>query len=84
MLFPGGGADIYNSPYERTGKILFNLAVKANSAGDVFPLWGTCLGFQFLSVCGTGGEKIVSSVDGENYSVPLNLSQGRCQSIVIQ
>ncbi|KAL9957118.1 hypothetical protein ACROYT_G038720 [Oculina patagonica] len=76
VLFPGGGADIYNSPYERTGKILFNLAVKANDAGDVFPLWGTCLGFQFLSSLGAGGDKVTSSVDGENYSVPLNLSVG--------
>lgn len=77
VLFPGGGANIYDSPYERTGKILFNLAVKANDAGDVFPLWGTCLGFQFLSSQGAGGGKVTSSVDGENYSVPLNLSVGR-------
>ncbi|RMX57871.1 hypothetical protein pdam_00022834 [Pocillopora damicornis] len=52
VLFPGGGADIYDSPYSRTGNIIFNLAKKANDAGDVFPLWGTCLGFQFLSVQG--------------------------------
>jgi len=76
VLFPGGGANIFDSRYEKTGKILFKLAVKANHAGDVFPLWGTCLGFQFLSVCGAGGENVISSVDGENYSVPLNLSDG--------
>lgn len=76
VLFPGGGANVFNSPYERTGKILFNLAVKANDVGDVFPIWGTCLGFQFLSVLGTGGENVISPVDGENYSVPLNLSEG--------
>ncbi|KAJ7340229.1 hypothetical protein OS493_002961 [Desmophyllum pertusum] len=75
VLFPGGGANVFNSPYERTGKILFNLAVKANDVGDVFPIWGTCLGFQFLSVLGTGGENVISPVDGENYSVPLNLSE---------
>lgn len=76
VLFPGGGADLFDSSYARTGKILFNLAVKANKAGDVFPLWGTCLGFEFLSTCGSGGAQVTSLVDGENYSVPLNLSEG--------
>ena len=77
VLFPGGASDLYDSPYERTGKILFNLSVKANKAGDVFPLWGTCLGFEFLSICGAGGGHIISNVDGENYSVALNLSVGK-------
>jgi len=76
VLLPGGGVSIFDSPFARTGKILFKLAVKANHAGDVFPLWGTCLGFEFLSVCGAGGENVISSVDGEDYSVPLNLSDG--------
>ena len=77
VLFPGGASDLFDSPYERTAKILFNLAVKANKAGDVFPLWGTCLGFQFLSICGAGGGNVTSNVDGENYSVNLNLSVGK-------
>jgi len=77
VLFPGGASDLFDSPYERTAKILFNLAVKANKAGDVFPLWGTCLGFQFLSICGAGGRNVTSNVDGENYSVNLNLSVGK-------
>ena len=77
VLFPGGASDLFDSPYERTAKILFNLAVKANKAGDVFPLWGTCLGFEFLSICGAGGEHVLSKVNGENYSVNLNLSVGK-------
>ncbi|KAK2571885.1 Gamma-glutamyl hydrolase [Acropora cervicornis] len=76
VLFPGGASDLFDSPYERTAKILFNLAVKANKAGDVFPLWGTCLGFEFLSIYGAGGEHVLSKVNGENYSVNLNLSVG--------
>ena len=54
--------------------------MKANDAGDVFPLWGTCLGFQFLSVCGAGGQNVLSPVDGEDYTVPLNLSDGMSYS----
>lgn len=76
VLLPGGGANIYDSPYERTAKILFNLAVKANDAGDVFPMWGTCLGFQILMSLGAGGENVTTSVDAEDYSIPLNFSLG--------
>lgn len=76
VLLPGGSANIYGSPYERTAKILFNLAVKANDAGDVFPIWGTCNGFELLMSLGAGGENVTSSVDAVDYSVPLNLSLG--------
>ena len=54
--------------------------MKANDAGDVFPLWGTCLGFEFFSVCGAGGQNVLSSVDGEDYAIPLNLSDGMSYS----
>jgi gamma-glutamyl hydrolase len=43
LLFPGGGASINNA-----AKHFFNRAVDANSAGDHYPVWGTCLGFQWL------------------------------------
>lgn len=76
VLLPGGGANIYDSLYERTAKTFFNLAVKANDAGDVFPMWGTCLGFQVLMSLGAGGENVTTSVDAEDYSVPLNFSLG--------
>ena len=54
--------------------------MKADDAGDVFPLWGTCLGFQFLSVSGAGGQNVLSPVDGEDYTIPLNLSDGMSYS----
>ena len=55
--------------------------MKANDVGDVFPLWGTCLGFEFLSVCGAGGQNVLSPVDGEDYAIPLNLSDGMSHSL---
>ena len=57
--------------------------MKANDVGDVFPLWGTCLGFEFLSVCGAGGQNVLSSVDGEDYAIPLNLSDGMSHSYLV-
>ena len=50
--------------------------MKANDAGDVFPMWGTCLGFQMLMSLGVGGENVTTPVDAEDYSIPLNFSLG--------
>jgi gamma-glutamyl hydrolase len=45
LLLPGGGAE----PSEGM-KYLFAKAVKANKEGDYFPVWGTCLGFQLITM----------------------------------
>ena len=51
---------------------------QASDAGDHFPVWGTCLGFQLLSYI-VGGD-VLSFVDAENYSIPLNLTSGETTS----
>lgn len=76
VLLPGGAVSIYDSPYERTGKTLFNLAKQANDAGDIFPIWGTCLGFELLCQLVAYDKHVMSSVDGVDFSVPLNFSEG--------
>ena len=43
LLFPGGAADL-----PITAKYLWDLAVERNLNGDFFPVWGTCLGFEFM------------------------------------
>lgn len=43
-LIPGGAGD-----YRRVGKIILDKALEFNDAGQFFPVWGTCLGFEFLS-----------------------------------
>uniref|UniRef100_A0A8C6USS6 folate gamma-glutamyl hydrolase n=1 Tax=Neogobius melanostomus TaxID=47308 RepID=A0A8C6USS6_9GOBI len=50
LLLPGGDVDIQNSLFTRAAKIFYKLALKANDAGDYFPLWGTCQGLQQLTV----------------------------------
>lgn len=39
-----------DAPYVITARKLFNWAVEANDRGDVFPIHGTCLGFQMLHI----------------------------------
>lgn len=75
VLFPGGGVDLISSGYAKTGRIIYKLAIKSFDQGVYFPLWGTCLGFQFLSFLASGTEGILSLTDSENLPLPLNFSQ---------
>jgi len=56
LLLPGGDVDLVNSGYARAGAKLYELAIAANDNGDHFPIWGTCLGFEFLSVVTAGSN----------------------------
>jgi gamma-glutamyl hydrolase len=72
-LFPGGGVSVISSGYAAIGRAVVQMAMDAMDAGDYFPVWGTCLGFELLTTI-VGGEGILSQVDAENYSIPLNLT----------
>ena len=43
VLFPGGGC-----PVTPAAKRMWELAKHANEAGDHFPVWGTCLGLEWM------------------------------------
>lgn len=80
VLFPGGDVDVVDSGYAKTGEIIVKLAKKAFDKGDYFPLWGTCLGFQFLATAVSGTSSILSSSDAENLVLPLDFSRGYKES----
>eukprot|EP01132_Coremiostelium_polycephalum_P001921 gene1921-2356_t len=75
LLLPGGGVDFDTEPvYVNTMELLFNLAIKANNAGDYFPIWGTCMGFQELSILASGNYNLLTQFNSQNYTVPLNFT----------
>lgn len=43
VLMPGGGALVADGAHR-----MYENAVNANLAGDSFPIWGTCNGFEWL------------------------------------
>lgn len=48
---PGGLTDLYmDDPYVIAARNLWTWAKEANDNGDVFPIHGTCLGFQLLHI----------------------------------
>jgi len=78
ILFPGGNQGIEpHDIYTEEGELLFRLAVQANDAGDHYPLWGTCLGFEELFVLLTGnGDVISQDVMATNLALSLRLTPG--------
>lgn len=50
---------------------------QANDAGDYFPIWGTCMGMQLLTVL-VAGENLLTKTPAENLALPLNLTTGSC------
>lgn len=49
--------------------------LQANDEGDFFPIWGTCMGMQLLTVL-VAGENLLESTTAENVAMPLNLTTG--------
>ncbi|KAI3372729.1 hypothetical protein L3Q82_023193 [Scortum barcoo] len=73
LLFIGGAADLETSDFARVAKIFYRLALRANDAGDFFPIWGTCMGMQLLTVL-VAGENLLTNTTAENVALPLNLT----------
>eukprot|EP01127_Copromyxa_protea_P014451 TRINITY_DN4025_c0_g1_i1.p1 TRINITY_DN4025_c0_g1~~TRINITY_DN4025_c0_g1_i1.p1 ORF type:complete len:326 (-),score=72.71 TRINITY_DN4025_c0_g1_i1:71-1048(-) len=74
ILFTGGEDSLLPSTqYFQTAQKLYSWAVEANSRGDFFPLWGTCQGFQLLSVLAAEDQSILlhNHFDSTNYSIPI-------------
>lgn len=77
VIFPGGAANFNTANgYADAGKILYNLALKKNQAGDYFPVWGTCLGFELLSYFAAEQVNILTSCEAENVAMPLDFISG--------
>jgi gamma-glutamyl hydrolase len=68
VLFPGGAANLPSA-----AKYIWKLAIQRNMDGDYFPIWGTCLGFEFmLMLSADKGEAVLESgFVAENISLPL-------------
>ncbi|XP_019954906.1 gamma-glutamyl hydrolase [Paralichthys olivaceus] len=73
LLLIGGAVDLQKSDYAKVAKIFYQLALKANDAGDFFPIWGTCMGMQLLTVL-VAGENLLTNTTAENIALPLNLT----------
>ncbi|XP_069387603.1 gamma-glutamyl hydrolase-like [Paralichthys olivaceus] len=74
LVLPGGILHLETSLHSRTARIFYNLALRANDASDYFPIWGSCMGFQLMSVL-TAGEDLLTLTDTQAVALPLNLTR---------
>eukprot|EP00697_Spironema_sp_BW2_P017805 gnl/Spiro4/9612_TR5101_c1_g1_i1.p1 gnl/Spiro4/9612_TR5101_c1_g1~~gnl/Spiro4/9612_TR5101_c1_g1_i1.p1 ORF type:complete len:388 (+),score=106.95 gnl/Spiro4/9612_TR5101_c1_g1_i1:31-1164(+) len=82
LLFPGGGDILNHTKYYSSGQKLFAAALKSNDQGNYFPVWGTCLGFEELSmlVSGLDQDRVLDHFAAENIDLPLVLTDYAKQS----
>ncbi|XP_034026492.1 gamma-glutamyl hydrolase isoform X2 [Thalassophryne amazonica] len=73
LLLIGGAVNLQTSDFAKVAKIFYQLALEANDARDYFPIWGTCMGLQLLTVL-VSGELLMSRTPAENIAMPLNLT----------
>jgi gamma-glutamyl hydrolase len=69
--FPGGA-----TPVGGSARLLYELAEESNANGNFFPVWGTCLGFQWLMQLGSTNESAAlcyGCFDAANKEDPLDL-----------
>uniref|UniRef100_T1JIA3 folate gamma-glutamyl hydrolase n=1 Tax=Strigamia maritima TaxID=126957 RepID=T1JIA3_STRMM len=76
LLLPGGGVSLQdpNSWYYKSATSLFKSAVKANDNSDYFAIWGTCLGFEMLSILLANQTNWLTSCSCQDVAYPLVLS----------
>ena len=69
VLFPGGSGDDY---YKGKARYIWDRAIEFNDNGQFFPLWGTCLGFEYMGIFAADeGDDVLSSLTSENVSLKV-------------
>lgn len=76
FFFTGGG-----SVFPAAAQYTFDKVISANKNKDFTPLWGTCMGFQWLLIAGSGDANVLDppfgkgQMDSYNLSIPLDFTK---------
>jgi len=66
VLFPGGGVEFnINNRWTSNANYILQYAIKQNDNGNVFPVWGTCLGHQLLGFLTNNYVSPLSAIRGQ-------------------
>lgn len=75
-FFPGGAAMVPSSAL-----YLYDRIIKRNEAGEFTPLWGTCLGFEWILCAASKNTSVLDrGLDSWNLSLPLAFTKKSAQS----
>lgn len=74
VLFPGGAVG-----FPASAQHTFNKIKEFNDKGDYMPLWGTCMGFQWLLIAAAEDPNVLDpptgQMDAYNLSIPLDFTR---------
>jgi len=71
LLYPGGDGGYYDF-----GEKAFKIAKSYNDNGIYYPVWGTCLGYEYMaSYVGGGWNKVIDKFESSNKSLPLTFTK---------
>jgi len=79
LLIPGGGRAL-----DPSLRAMVNHAVMANRAGDFFPVWGTCLGFEWLVEIFGGTDAITDGFDANDLASNMTFTEAAKTSRVYE
>jgi gamma-glutamyl hydrolase len=81
ILFPGGDSDLVNTTLYFAAKYFYDRSLEAfDNGGDIFPVMGHCQGFELLSIITSNNFDILSPVDAQNISLPLEFTSAAPKS----
>ena len=70
IFFPGGDGDFY-----AWGKPMFDQVKDYNDLGQIYPMWGTCLGFESMAGWASDlGEPTIGNFVAENISMTIDFT----------
>ena len=67
LLYPGGGGSYY-----RLGKDIFDEVVRLNDAGTYLPIYGICLGSQYMLRYASDFYNALQPLYSKKVSLPLD------------
>jgi len=74
VLFTGGDDLDADSPYYTTSKAIIAHSFEQAQNGVIFPIWGSCLGFETITTLISGDASLLTQFDAENLSLPLKFT----------
>jgi len=74
LLYTGGGQTLlFNTTYMQTLQYFYRRAIEENNKGINFPIWGTCQGFQALSILTANDNSVLQNYAFDSENLPLSL-----------
>lgn len=80
IVFPGGGSELVRTPLFYAGNYLYQLAIDANNRGIHFPIFGHCMGFEFLMMITSEDFDILEREEVQDQGLPLDFTKAALTS----